>query len=204
MSEMVFSMGQVRIEIVFLGFLAGVLLGLCVAVSCRSRIGFASWWAVMTGGLFVVELLREAENRELLFFVALALFLLGVGELLIACSYALQRLTRRKRIRRASAFYQEEERLPAKGNTYVRRRLELAENSNREEREQAGVNLEYIRELLTKLKGAKLAVVERLRVEELSKQLTAYALKEGLTAEERVGLGDCFSAVLALASKYGV
>ena len=94
--------------------------------------------------------------------------------------------------------------MPSSGNTYIRRRLERAEKLQREESEDTGVRLEYIRSLLTKLKGEKLAVVERLRVEELSKQITVYAMKEGLTAEERVLLGDCFSSVLALASKYGV
>ena len=73
-----------------------------------------------------------------------------------------------------------------------------------EERQETGVDLAYIRGLLVKLKSAALSAVEQMHLLELSKQITVYASREGLTAEERVALGDCFSAVLALAAKHGV
>ena len=94
--------------------------------------------------------------------------------------------------------------LPEQGNEYLRCRLEKGKSEREEERENTIVELSYIRELLAKLKAAGVSAVDRMTAEELSKQLTMYASKDGLTARERVALGDCFSAVLTMAAKYGV
>jgi hypothetical protein len=94
--------------------------------------------------------------------------------------------------------------LPDKENEYIRSRLERGRAIGEEERENTVVELSYIRELLGKLKATGVSAVDRMSAEELSKQLTVYASKDGLTAKERVALGDCFSAVLVLAAKYGV
>lgn len=196
--------GQVRFETVLFVYLTGMVCGFLVAAVCRSKEGFLAWWTALSGAGTLVELSRKAKERELCFFLALAAVAVGVGELLLFAVFALRKWGERRAMRRAESFRSLEYGLPEQGNEYLRRRLDEGTRALKEERQETGVDLEYVRALLAKLKGAKLAAVEKLRAEELSKQITVYALKEGLTAEERVCLGECFSAVIALAAKHGV
>ena len=203
MQDFFIWMGQVRVEYLFGGYFALIFLGVLTAILCKARSGFVAWWAAVSGGLFLLLLGKKSGDRTLALALALSAVAFGAAELLLLSAFALMRYARRRRARIEAAFRKAEFTLPNSGNEYLRKRLERAKEVE-EERQETGVDLAYIRGLLVKLKSAALSTVEQMRLFELSKQITVYASKEGLTAEERVALGDCFSAVLALAAKHGV
>ena len=205
MEKLFTYLGQVCVERAFAVYLLLLLSGILTAYFCRSKDGFIAWLVVDTGGFLLVMFAKETFSwREVGVFIALALVLGGLLFLLL--SFAL--FVRRQRKKRAALKEGQKRRLeftlPDRKNEYLRQRLDGVLKARGEERSESGVKLEYVRGLLARLKAAPLAAVERLQAEELSKQITFYSSKEGLTAEEKRGLGDCFSALINLAAKYGV
>ncbi len=205
MEKLFTYLGQVCVERVFAVYLLLLLSGFLTAYLCRSKDGFVAWLVVETGGFLLVMFANETLSwREVGVFIALS-FVVG-GLLFLLLSFTL--FMRRQRKKRAALKEGQKRRLeftlPDRKNEYLRQRLDGVLKAREEERSESGVKLEYVRGLLARLKAAPLAAVERLQTEELSKQITFYSSKEGLTAEEKRGLGDCFSALINLAAKYGV
>lgn len=205
MEKLFTYLGQVCVERAFFVYLLLLLSGFVAAYFCRSKEGFVAWFVADLGGFLLVLFANEAVFwREAGGFIALALMLGGVLFLLLSFAFFMRRQRKRKAAAGEGRRRLLEFTLPDRKNNYLRERLDGVLKAREEERSEAGVKLEYVRGLLARLKAAPLAAVERLQAEELSKQITFYSSKEGLTAEEKRSLGDCFSALINLAAKYGV
>lgn len=205
MSELFISIGQVRVETLFAAYLLLLFSGLLTAYFCRSKETFAAW-SVAAVGIFLLALFANESLswREIGGFICLSLVVSGGVFLLLTFALFLRRWGKRSAALRAGRKRRLEFTLPDKKNEYLRERLDNVLKAREEERSEAGVELEYVRGLLARLKAAPLAAVERMQTEELSRQITLYSSKEGLTADEKRGLGDCFSALINLAAKYGI
>lgn len=205
MEKLFTYLGQVCVERAFAVYLLLLLSGCVTAYFCRSKDGFFAWLVADTGVFLLVLFGSDALSwREVGVFIAFALMLGGLLFLLLSFALFLRRQRKRRVVAGEGRKRRLEFTLPDRKNNYLRERLDGVLKAREEERSEAGVKLEYVRGLLARLKAAPLTAVERLQTEELSKQITFYSSKEGLTAEEKRGLGDCFSALINLAAKYGV
>ena len=205
MLEAVTYLGQVRIEEAFGGYLFLLSLGVLTAYFCRAREGFVAWIVLLVGSfVFLVSCMEGLSLKESVRYVSLVFMLGSTAFLLLAFLFFVRRLRKRRKAVGAARKRSLEFTLPDRKNEYLRERLNGALKAREEERSETGVNLEYVRGLLAKLKAAPLAAVERLQAEELSRQITVYCSKDGLTAEEKRGLSDCFSLLINLSAKYNV
>ena len=205
MEKLLLYVGQVRVESAFSLYLLFLLSGLLTAYFSRSKEGFVAWEIVLFGVfLFVAVCAESLSIKERAAWLALALACVGAAFLLLSFLLFVRRRFKRQRVLKEGRARQLEFTLPDRKNEYLRERLDGVLKAREEERSEAGVKLEYVRALLARLKTAPLATVERLQTEELSRQITLYCSKDGLTAEEKRGLGDCFSALFNLSAKYGV
>ena len=205
MLETVTYLGQVRIEEAFGGYLFLLSLGLLTAYFCRAREGFVAWIVLLVGSFaFVASCVEGLSLKTAVRYFSLAAILGGVAFLMLTFLFFVRRLRKRRKAVGAARKRSLEFTLPDRKNEYLRERLNGALKAREEERSETGVNLEYVRALLAKLKAAPLAAVERLQAEELSRQITLYCSKDGLTAEEKRGLSDCFSLLINLSAKYNV
>lgn len=102
--------------------------------------------------------------------------------------------------------------LPQKDNSFVRARLHTALNADMgasnsaipEEDSGEKLRLEYAKKLLAKVWEAPLSTAERLTVEDMEKDFSAYMRKEKWTARDARKINELLSILLKLSAKYSV
>ena len=96
--------------------------------------------------------------------------------------------------------------LPDKNNEFLRDRLRTSLCVREEEtvRAEEAFQLPYVRRALTKLKAKDLSPADRVEVERISGEITAYACEERLTGAQLRTLNNHFARVLKLSAKYAV
>lgn len=111
-----------------------------------------------------------------------------------------KRRERKEAIRREAMFT-----LPDRENTFLRDRLRTRLREDEPSFEvSSDVEFAPVRAMIGRLKAEPLSPAERLGVSDISKRLTALALKNERTAKETEMLNEAFSSLLKLAAKYSV
>ena len=112
-----------------------------------------------------------------------------------------ERKKQRQAQARLSAFV-----LPDKDNEYLRDRLRtsLCVKEEGTVRTEEAFQLPYVRRVLTKLKAKDLSPADRVEVDRISSEITAYAYEERLTNGQLRLLNDHFARLLKLSTKYAV
>lgn len=150
----------------------------------------------------VIEFLKKVFIEYTAWAVGASLF----AVVLILLIIALIKRGRARKRKRAEEGRRVQYTLPDSRNTYVRSRLNTAlqvKEADAEEVEHA-LRLEYVRDLLYKLKNAPLSPAERLETDEMAGLLAVYAEKKSWSAWDLRVMNDCFARLLKLSAKYTI
>lgn len=142
-----------------------------------------------------------------------ALAIVGGGLYLVLSALLAVKEKRRQRKRdRAEVERKLQFMLPQKDNSFIRARLHTALNADMgasngliaEEESEEKLRLEYAKKLLAKVWEAPLSAADRLTMESMEKDFSAFMRKEKWTASDARKINELLAVLLKLSAKYSV
>lgn len=148
-------------------------------------------------------------NLDLFEFLGAILVALVLDLALTALYFGLKRKHEKQRAERERVERELIFSLPDKENSFLRDRLNTTLKCEQTPPQKYSLEdelhtLSHARELLTKLKAQPLSPAERVEVDGISRTVTAFAIKNDLTAEEVAKLNERLATVVKLSAKYSV
>ena len=183
----------------------GVVIAVCFWVGYFARRRSVLWGGYMfsAGCLLGLAMLQGAPIRPSLAALSMLACAACLSQVGLSVLLFVRSARRLRALREAKRHRKTEYTLPSRRDGYLRERLQTVLScQEKEERKDVGVCGDYARETVARLRGAGLATVDELRLNELSNGLELLLMKGELTAAEQADLNVLLSSLLKMEAKY--